>query len=173
MKKRFSHLAHGEVHMVDVGGKAETERVAIARAFVRMQPATLKLIRANRVGKGNVLTTAQIAGMNAAMRTAELIPLCHPIPLSYVGVEFDFLRKPCGVVIVATAVATAKTGVEMEALTAVSVAALTIYDMCKSADRAMSVSHVELMYKAGGKSGAWKRGNSPSPLVGEGRVSGA
>ncbi|MBI3287408.1 MAG: cyclic pyranopterin monophosphate synthase MoaC, partial [Chloroflexi bacterium] len=129
--------------MVDVGTKAETARTAVAKGRIRMRPQTLRLIRQNALQKGDVLSVAQIAGIAAAKRTAELIPLAHPLPLTNVQIDFELIdAAPQGaamVEITATASATAKTGVEMEALTAVSVAALTIYDMCKAVDRAMRI----------------------------------
>jgi cyclic pyranopterin phosphate synthase len=156
----MSQLSHfdesGASRMVDVGSKAETERVARASAVVRMQPATLALIRDRKLSKGDVLEVARLAGIMAAKKTAELIPLCHPLPLTSVRLDFaydgeDALR------IEATAKVFGRTGVEMEALTAVSVAALTVYDMCKAVDRAMSIERVRLEEKAGGKSGHFVR----------------
>ncbi|MGQ0601486.1 MAG: cyclic pyranopterin monophosphate synthase MoaC, partial [Anaerolineales bacterium] len=130
----LSHLdEHGNAHMVDVGGKPETARVAVAAGEVRMLPATLALIRDGALKKGDVLTTAQLAGIMAAKRTAELIPLCHPLPLTHIEVQCALNDELPGVTITATVRTTGQTGVEMEALTAVSVAALTIYDMAKAA----------------------------------------
>ena len=142
--------------MVDVSDKPDSRRVAKASAEVHMKPETLALIRDNLVGKGDVLGVARIAGIMAAKRTSELIPLCHNISLSQIGVEFELSADMCGVKIAATAVTTAQTGVEMEALTAATVAALTIYDMAKSADRAMSIENVRLLEKTGGKSGDYR-----------------
>ena len=149
----------GRARMVDVGAKPDTERVAIARGRVQMQPQTLALIQANAAKKGDVLTVAQIAGIQAAKRTHELIPMCHSLLLSHVSV--DLTPVPSGdqawVDLEATVRTRGKTGVEMEALTAVSVAALTVYDMCKAVDRAMTISGVRLVHKSGGKSGEWSR----------------
>ena len=147
----------GRARMVDVSAKRATVRVAVARGLVRMQASTLALVRANRVAKGDVLTVAQIAGVMAAKRTAELIPLCHPVPLTDVQVLLTPDPKADGIAIEATAKTTGPTGVEMEALVAVAVAALTVYDMCKSADRGMTIDHVRLVHKRGGRSGAYTR----------------
>ena len=146
----------GASRMVDVGAKPDTERVARASALVRMQPATLSLIRDKQLSKGDVLEVARIAGIMAAKKTADLIPLCHPLPLTSLKVEFSFPSDD-SVQIEATAKVFARTGVEMEALTAVSVAALTVYDMCKAADRAMTIERICLEEKQGGKSGAYRR----------------
>jgi cyclic pyranopterin phosphate synthase len=143
--------------MVDVGAKADTERLAVARGRITMQPETLALIQAGAVKKGDVLTVAQIAGIQAAKRTHELIPMCHPLLLTHVVVELvpGGSGAAAWVDVEATVRTTGKTGVEMEALTAVSVAALTVYDMCKAADRAMRIADVRLVHKSGGKSGDW------------------
>jgi len=145
----------GRARMVDVGGKPDTHRIAVARGQVRMKRETLALIRQNALVKGDALATARIAGILAAKRTADLIPLCHPLMLTHVGVEFELSETEAdGVVeITATVETTGKTGVEMEALTAVSVAALTIYDMGKAVDRAMRLTDIRLIEKHGGKSG--------------------
>ena len=154
----LSHVdEQGRARMVDVGAKAETERVAVARGRVSLQPATLALVREGAAKKGDVLTVAQIAGIQAAKRTHELIPLCHSLLLSHVAVE---LRPGEGegqawIDVEATVRTMGKTGAEMEALTAVSVAALTVYDMCKAVDRGMRIGDVRLVHKSGGKSGAW------------------
>ena len=154
-KKVLTHFDKaGNAHMVDVGAKGETERVATARASVTMLPATLKLIRSKKAAKGDVLAVAQLAGIMAAKKTPELIPLCHPLSLSSVDVKLRLGKT--GVEIEATCRLKGRTGVEMEALTAASVAALTVYDMCKSIDRGMTISEVKLVYKSGGKSGTWK-----------------
>jgi len=162
----LSHLdEHGRARMVDVGAKPDTERVAIAKGEVHMRPATLALIRAGALKKGDVLTAAELAGVMAAKRTAELIPLCHPLPLTQIlvevrtmeaaetetndGNEGDLIK---GVEITATVRTTGKTGVEMEALTAVAVAALTVYDMAKSVEKTMRITGVRLVEKHGGKS---------------------
>jgi cyclic pyranopterin phosphate synthase len=143
--------------MVGVGHKPATERVAVAEGEVRMRPETLRLIAERNAPKGDVLTTAQIAGIMAAKRTHELIPLCHPLPLTKVDVDFQIDEESSRVIITATARCTGQTGVEMEALTAVSVAALTIYDMAKAAEKTMEISSVRLVSKTGGKSGDWHR----------------
>jgi cyclic pyranopterin phosphate synthase len=159
MTARLSHLNEtGEARMVDVSEKAVTERTAIAEGFVTMMPETLDLILSGEAPKGDVLATARIAGIMAAKRTHELIPLCHPLPLTQVVVEFFPSREPSGVRVQATAKVEGKTGVEMEALTAVSVACLTIYDMCKAADRGMEFSGIRLVEKTGGRSGRFRRG---------------
>ena len=150
----LSHLdEHGNARMVDVGHKPDTERVAVAAGEVRMRPETLALIRAGQIKKGDVLTVAQVAGVMAAKRTAELIPLCHPLPLTLVDVRCELQADLPGVAITATVRTTGKTGVEMEALTAVSVAALTIYDMAKAAEKTMLITNVRLLEKHGGQSG--------------------
>ena len=146
----------GNARMVDVSAKGDTLRKAIASAFIRMQPETLALIQSGGIAKGDVFATVRIAGIMAAKRTPELIPLCHPIPLTFVGVEL-VPEQPDGVCIIATVEAMTKTGVEMEALTAASVAALTVYDMCKAVDRGMQIERVQLEHKSGGKSGTYQR----------------
>jgi len=155
---QLTHLdAQGQAHMVDVGAKAETEREAIAAGRVLMQPATLSLLRAGNLPKGDVLGTARVAGIMAAKRTSELIPLCHPLLLTKVSVEFEFDENASAVEIMAKVRCQGQTGVEMEALTAVSVAALTIYDMAKAVERGMVISDIRLLEKRGGKSGVWER----------------
>ena len=139
--------------MVDVGAKDETERVAVAGGSITMRPETLALVRSGGFEKGDVIAVARVAGVMAAKNTSQLIPLCHPLPLTQVVVEFDDTASDDRIDITATARTTYKTGVEMEALTAVSVAALTIYDMCKAADRGMRIGDVRLLRKSGGKSG--------------------
>jgi cyclic pyranopterin phosphate synthase len=157
----MSELTHlddqGKAHMVDVGGKAATARVAIAAGRIRMSAVALAAIRDGAVPKGDVLAAARIAGIMAAKKTAELIPLCHPLALDAVTV--DFAIEGDGVRVTASASLTGKTGVEMEALTAVSVALLTIYDMAKAIDKAMVIEQVRLIEKRGGKSGDWKAPN--------------
>ncbi len=151
----LTHLdAQGRARMVDVGGKAETQRVAIALGRISMAPATLAALRDGTTPKGDVLAVARIAGIMAAKRTAELIPLCHPLALDAVSVEFAFVED--GVEARATASLTGRTGVEMEALTAVSVALLTVYDMAKAIDKAMVMGSIRLIEKRGGKSGDWR-----------------
>ena len=158
MTARLSHLNDkGEARMVDVSGKDVTSRTARAEGFVAMAPETRELILSGRAPKGDVLATARIAGIMAAKRTHELIPLCHALPLTEVTVEFEPSRDPPGLAVSATAKVDAKTGVEMEALVAVSIACLTIYDMCKAADRAMSFSGIRLVEKTGGRSGTFRR----------------
>jgi indole-3-glycerol phosphate synthase len=153
----FSHLdAHGRARMVDISEKGETDRIAVAGARVVMRPLTLERIRAGDVAKGDVLAVARLAGIMAAKRTAELIPLCHPLALTSVELDLACLPERSAVEITATCRLRGRTGVEMEALTAASVAALTIYDMCKSVDRGMVVTDLRLLKKSGGKSGDWE-----------------
>jgi cyclic pyranopterin phosphate synthase len=155
--KKLTHLdVHGQAHMVDVSGKGETERVAVAEGFVAMQPETLALIEEGGAKKGDVLATARIAGIMGAKKTHELIPLCHPLALTKVTVDFEPVADPAGIRVEAMAKVTGKTGVEMEAMTAVSIACLTIYDMVKAVDRAVSFSGIRLIEKTGGKSGHFK-----------------
>ncbi len=151
---RLTHLdVSGRAQMVDVGGKTETERIAIAKGEVVMRKPTLDLIRAGALRKGNVLTVAQVAGIAAAKRTSDLIPLCHSLPLTHMDVTLELDDTLPGVDITATAKATSKTGVEMEALTAVSIAALTVYDMIKSVEKTMKIQNIRLVEKHGGQSG--------------------
>jgi cyclic pyranopterin phosphate synthase len=153
---KLTHLdEQGQARMVDVGHKPDTEREAVARGEVRMRPETLRLIREGNLPKGDVLATARVAGIMAAKRTAELIPLCHTLLLTHVGVDFALDEEGNRVVITATVRCRGKTGVEMEALTAVSVAALTIYDMAKAVERGMVIGEIRLLEKRGGKSGDW------------------
>ena len=155
-EKALTHFDDGgNARMVDVGGKAETERVAVARASVTMQPGTLALIRDGKAAKGDVLAVAQLAGIMAAKKTPDLIPLCHPLALSSVDVRLSLDAARNAVDIEATYKLKGRTGVEMEALTAASVAALTVYDMCKAVDRGMVISDVRLLHKSGGKSGTF------------------
>lgn len=154
----FTHLnENGEAHMVDVGAKADTTRVAVAEAFVKMERETLDMIIQGGHKKGDVLATARIAGIMAAKKCPDLIPLCHALLLTSVKVELTPDEAQCGVYIETTCKLSGKTGVEMEALTAASVAALTIYDMCKAVDKGMEIGGVRLLSKEGGKSGVWKR----------------
>ncbi|MCX5743898.1 MAG: cyclic pyranopterin monophosphate synthase MoaC [Proteobacteria bacterium] len=156
MTKKLTHFDDaGAAHMVDVGGKPETARVGIASGRVGMRPTTAKTIKAGAIGKGDVLGLARIAGIQAAKRTADWIPLCHPLRLT--GVELEFRVTRDAVAIVATVHAFDRSGVEMEALAAVSAAALTIYDMCKAIDRGMVIGEIRLDEKRGGKSGTWVR----------------
>ncbi|MEM9146155.1 MAG: cyclic pyranopterin monophosphate synthase MoaC [Pseudomonadota bacterium] len=155
----FTHFdAEGRAQMVDVGAKAETKRTATARGAVVMEPETLSMIVEGRAEKGDVLAVARLAGIMAAKRTADLVPLCHPLMLSKVSVDL-VPAPPDRVEIKATVALTGKTGVEMEALTAVSVAALTVYDMCKAVDRGMQMTDLRLVHKAGGASGEWHEGD--------------
>lgn len=155
----LSHVdEHGQARMVDVTDKAVTQRRAVAIAHIRMKPITLELIRKMEVKKGDVLATARIAGIMAAKRTPELIPLCHPLAISGASVGFEFVDDN-GLKITAEVKCTGPTGVEMEALTAASVAALTVYDMCKAVDKGMTIEQVYLELKEGGKSGEYRRTN--------------
>jgi cyclic pyranopterin phosphate synthase len=155
----LSHVrASGEANMVNVGAKDVTERVATARGSIHMRPETLAAIQANTLNKGDVLAVARIAGILAAKRTPDLIPLCHPIPLTDIQVDLRADEKLPGILAEATTRATWKTGVEMEALTAVTVSLLTIYDMAKSLDPAMELDDISLIQKSGGKRGNWSRG---------------
>jgi cyclic pyranopterin phosphate synthase len=148
MMKQLSHIdSHGEARMVDVSAKPAMRREAVARGEIRLEKATLKLVRSRSIAKGNVLAAARLAGILAAKRTGELIPLCHPLPLSHCEVNFEFPGTGDRIVITASAKITAQTGVEMEALTAVSIAALTIYDMCKAVDKSMKIMDVRLLRK--------------------------
>ena len=157
MSDGLSHLdEEGRARMVDVGGKAVTDRRAVARAVLRMSPATAEAIVERGVEKGDVLATARIAGIQAAKRTDELIPLCHPLPLTHVDVEADVSPTEGTVTLTATTRTTAQTGVEMEAMTAVAVAALTVYDMVKGVERGVVVEEVALLEKTGGKED-WRR----------------
>ena len=155
----MSELTHfdsqGQAHMVDIGSKAETERVAIATGNIRMLASTLQLILKGDAKKGDVLGIARIAAIQASKRTSDLIPLCHPISLTKVSVEFGIDEKTNTIHCTVTAKCTGKTGVEMEALTATSIALLTIYDMCKAVDRGMVMGDIKLLEKQGGKSGHW------------------
>jgi cyclic pyranopterin phosphate synthase len=156
MSKKLTHLdEQGQAKMVNVGQKPDTERVAVARGRVVMQPETLQLIIEGNLKKGDVLTVAQLAGVMAAKRTSELIPLCHPLLLTHIDVACTPNPSASGVDIEATVRVRGKTGVEMEALTAVSVAALTIYDMAKAVDRDMQLTDIRLVHKSGGRSGTY------------------
>jgi cyclic pyranopterin phosphate synthase len=153
-QQSLTHLdEQGRARMVDVGEKDVTSRVAVARGHVSIQPETARLIREGLMKKGDVLTIAQIAGIMGAKKTSELIPLCHPLPLDKVDVDLDLDEESSRINITATASTTARTGVEMEAMTAVSVAALTLYDMCKAVDRGIRIEGVRLVRKSGGRSG--------------------
>ena len=155
---KLSHLdAQGQAHMVDVGDKAETTRIATAEGHVRMATATLDLIRAGNAKKGDVIGTARLAGIMAAKRTSDLIPLCHPLPITHIGVDITPDEGLPGVRVTASVKVAAKTGVEMEALTAAAVACLTIFDMAKAVDRGMEITGVRVVEKRGGRSGTWRR----------------
>ncbi len=153
----------GRAHMVDVGDKSITERVAVATGVIHMQPETLRLIKEGEIKKGDVLAVAQVAGIMGAKKTSDLIPMCHPLALTHVDINFKENLNPdpktgmCDITIQATVKLTGKTGVEMEALTAVSLAALTIYDMCKAVDKGMYFNNIGLLHKSGGKSGTFNR----------------
>jgi cyclic pyranopterin phosphate synthase len=154
---RLSHLDEkGEARMVDVTDKAVTQRTARAEGFIAMAPATLALIEKGEAKKGDVLAAARIAGIMAAKRTHELIPLCHPLAITKVAMEFEPCRAPAGIRVAAEVKVAGQTGVEMEALTAVTVACLTIYDMLKAADKAMTIENVRLLEKTGGRSGTYR-----------------
>jgi cyclic pyranopterin phosphate synthase len=154
MSKKLTHLDEsGRARMVDVGHKPDTQRLAVARGEVQMKKETLELIRLGQLAKGDVLTIAQVAGISASKRTSELIPLCHPLPLTQVSVDLALDDALPGVVITATAKTVGKTGVEMEALTAVSIAALTVYDMAKAVEKTMHIQNIRLVEKHGGQSG--------------------
>lgn len=157
MSQQLTHFdAEGQAHMVDVGAKDETHRVAVATGAITMRPETFAMVREGTAKKGDVLGIARIAAIQGSKRTSELIPLCHPIPLTRVAVEFDLESQPDTVVVTVTAETVGRTGVEMEALTATSVALLTIYDMLKAVDRGMTMSGIRLLEKLGGKSGHWR-----------------
>ncbi len=155
---KLTHLNEaGEAHMVDVGDKPVTHRIAVAEGRIRMQPQTLQLITAGGHAKGDVLGVARVAGIMAAKKTAELIPLCHPLSLTRIDVDLQPLSDEACVYCRVTVETQERTGVEMEALTAVEIALLTIYDMCKAVDRGMTIGDIRLLEKSGGKSGSWKR----------------
>lgn len=155
--QRLTHLdSRGEARMVDVGDKAVTSRLAVARAQIRMKPETLSVILASELSKGDALATARIAAIQAAKKTSDLIPLCHPLPITKVSVELRADHTLPGIVIEVTCKVRGQTGIEMEALTAASVAALTVYDMAKSIDRGMVIEQVMLIEKSGGKTGEWR-----------------
>ncbi len=158
MTKLTHFNTRGEAHMVDVGDKAETHRRARAEGAIHMQPATLERIVGGGHKKGDVLGIARVAGIMAAKKTADLIPLCHPLALTHIDIELAPLDEGTGIHCLATVETRGQTGVEMEALTAVQVSLLTIYDMCKAVDRGMEMTAIRLLEKAGGKSGHWQRG---------------
>jgi cyclic pyranopterin phosphate synthase len=155
----MSTLTHfdksGQAHMVDVGDKPESKRIAVASGTIKMLPATLKLILQGNAKKGDVLGIARIAAIQASKKTSDLIPLCHPIALTKVAIKFEFDETANAITCIATCETTGQTGVEMEALTSVNIGLLTIYDMCKAADRGMVMTEIKLLEKNGGKSGSW------------------
>jgi len=155
-----SKLTHfdpaGQARMVDVGDKPETQRSAVARGVVQLSPEAFRAVAEGRIGKGDVLGVARLAGIMGAKKTPDLIPLCHPLPLSSVGLEFELLEAERSIAITATCKTTGRTGVEMEAMTAVTVAALTVYDMVKAIDKAVVIREVRLLEKSGGKSGPFR-----------------
>lgn len=155
----LTHFKDGRPHMVDVTEKPATFRTATAEAYVRLTPEALAALKAGGVGKGDPLSVAQLAGIMGAKRTPDLIPLCHPLPLTGVEVRLELLEEEARVRIEATVRAKAETGVEMEALTACAVAALTVYDMLKAASKGLEISDLRLLHKAGGKGGVWRRGS--------------
>lgn len=164
MENQLTHFnPEGRARMVDVGDKDVTQRVATAKGTVYMQPETFRLIKEGRIKKGDVLAVAQVAGIMGAKKTWEIVPMCHPLPLSGVDIGFSENSEPnketglCSITITATAKVTGRTGVEMEALTAVTTAALAIYDMCKAVDKGMIFNDIGLVYKSGGKSGTFSR----------------
>ena len=162
MNSPLTHFdAHGQAHMVDVGGKEETHRVAVATGSIRMLPATLQLIASGGAKKGDVLGVARVAAIQAAKRTSELIPLCHPLPITRAVVDFEIDESASSVRCTARVETRGRTGVEMEALTAVQIGLLTVYDMCKAADRGMVMGDIRVLEKHGGKSGDWV---APSPI---------
>ena len=155
-EQNLTHFdASGQAHMVDVGDKPQTKRSALASGIINMLPATLKLIQLGDAKKGDVLGVARIAAIQASKKTSDLIPLCHPIALTRVSITFEIDESATAITCTAQCDTTGQTGVEMEALTAVSVGLLTIYDMCKAADRSMTISNIKLLEKHGGKSGDW------------------
>ncbi len=158
-ESKLTHFdAHGQAHMVDIGAKAATHRIAIAQGRIEMQAATQDLIASGTAKKGDVLGIARVAGIMAAKKTSALIPLCHPLALTKVSVDFELLPTPCAVQCTVRTETTGQTGVEMEALTAVQIALLTIYDMCKAVDKGMVMTGVRLLEKHGGKSGSFTAG---------------
>ena len=164
MNAPLTHFdAQGDAHMVDVSAKAETHRVARASGVIRMLPATFALVAEGRAKKGDVIGVARIAAIQAAKRTAELIPLCHPLPITRVAVDFELDAARSEVRCTAQVETFGRTGVEMEALTAVQVGLLTVYDMCKAADRGMVMDGIRVLEKSGGKSGDWKAPSDSKP----------
>ena len=167
-RSKLSHLdEQGRARMADVGAKQETAREAVARGFVSLRPSTLQLIRDYSIPKGDVFAAARLAGILAAKRAHELIPLCHPLLITSAQVALRPTRRPSGVQIESRVRITGRTGAEMEALTAVSMAALTIYDMCKAVDKDMVIGEIRLVLKTGGRSGTYRRPGEPPPMVGD------
>ena len=157
MADGFSHMDEdGNARMVDVSAKVDTRRTAIVRGVVRLAPETMRLLKENALPKGDVLTTAKIAGIQAAKRTADLIPMCHPLPISYVDIRFTILEDDCAIELECEVRTTYKTGIEMEALIGVQVAAATIYDMCKAVQKDVVIDNCRLVFKSGGKSGTFQ-----------------
>lgn len=157
-KAKLSHLdEQGNARMVDVSAKPDTARIAIAQGKIVMKPSTLQLVLAGHIKKGDVLTVAKIAAIQGAKRTAELIPMCHPIPITGIAIEFTHDKKEANISVTVAVTSTGKTGVEMEALTACATALLTIYDMCKAVAKGMTIGPIQLLEKRGGKSGMWNR----------------
>jgi len=166
-KTEFSHINNKEeARMVDVGDKDLTERLAKASAEVVMQQDCYDLLKAGHIKKGDVLSVARIAGIQAAKQTANLIPLCHPLMLTHIEIEFDFNDANCLLEITSTCSLKGRTGVEMEALTAVSIAALTVYDMCKAVDKGIQINNISLLKKSGGKSGDWQKEKKKTTIKG-------
>ncbi|MBI1741660.1 cyclic pyranopterin monophosphate synthase MoaC [Candidatus Acetothermia bacterium] len=162
-KAKLSHLdAHGHARMVDVSAKPDTVRIAIAQGKIVMRPSTLQLILEGTIKKGDVLTVAKIAAIQGAKRTAELIPMCHPIPITGIDIEFTHDKQEANISVAAAVTSAGKTGVEMEALTACATALLTIYDMCKAVEKGMTIGPIQLIEKRGGKSGTWNRDRTAS-----------
>jgi cyclic pyranopterin phosphate synthase len=157
-EKELSHFnKNGRAHMVDVGGKEDTQRIAVAEGSIIMQPETLKMIKERKIAKGDVLAVAQVAGIMAAKKTSGIIPMCHPLMLTSVDIHFTIDENENKIIIQSKVETMGKTGVEMEALTAVAAAGLTIYDMCKAVDRGMTIESIYLLEKSGGKSGHFLR----------------
>jgi len=155
-RSKLSHLdEHGRARMVDVSAKTDTKRIAVAQGKIVMSPETLKLILHGGLEKGDVFTVAKVAAVQGAKRTAELIPMCHPIPIDGIELDFEHNKTEASITVKASVTSTGKTGVEMEALTACAIALLTIYDMAKSAERGMEIREIYLLEKRGGKSGSW------------------
>jgi len=157
--------AAGQAHMVDVGAKAETHRIAVATGAIRMQPATLSLIESGEAKKGDVIGVARVAAIQGAKRTSDLVPLCHPLPITRVAVEFAFEPAASRLRCTARVESHGRTGVEMEALTAVQIGLLTVYDMCKAVDRGMVIEDIRVLEKHGGKSGDWTAAPDTAPLA--------